>query len=231
MKKWILKQTWRNTLFLHWPVDYSLLRSLVPEELEIDRYDGEAWLGVLPFEMHHIRPRYLPSVPYFSRVNELNVRTYVTYKGRPGVYFFSLDANRLYAVLAARRLIGMNYLHASISSKVEKGKIHFQSRRIHPHAPPAEFEVSYQPVSEQFYAAEGTLQFWFTERYIFYAKRNGKLMMGEMIHQNWPLQLAECTVHKDTLTEPYGGINAERLQIHFAKEVHAHFWPIQVIAD
>jgi uncharacterized protein YqjF (DUF2071 family) len=100
---WIMAQTWHDLLFAHWSVRSETLRRLVPSELALDTFDGSCWVAVAPFHMSGIRLRGLPALPGLSRFPELNVRTYVTLGGKPGVYFFSLDAGSLPAVWAARR--------------------------------------------------------------------------------------------------------------------------------
>jgi uncharacterized protein YqjF (DUF2071 family) len=89
---WIMAQTWHDLLFAHWPVPFEVLRPLVPSQLPLDVFEGQCWVGVVPFWMSGVRGRGLPAIPGLSRFPELNVRTYVSYRDKPGVYFFSLDA-------------------------------------------------------------------------------------------------------------------------------------------
>ena len=96
-KPWVMAQTWSNLLFAHWPVDAALLRKQIPEPLQIDTFDGTGWIGVVPFELR-VRPRFLPVIPRIAAFPEINVRTYVTLDGKPGVWFFSLDATSSLAV-------------------------------------------------------------------------------------------------------------------------------------
>ena len=114
---WVMTQTWNDLAFFHYAVEPSVLRALVPEELTLDLWQGVAWLTVIPFWMSHIRPPGIPSVPILSTMPELNVRTYVTYGGKPGIYFFSLDAGNLSAVWSARLFYRLPYWHAKM--KVE----------------------------------------------------------------------------------------------------------------
>src|SRR5258708_29962479 len=106
---WVMTQTWRDLLFAHWPIDEALLRARVPPTLAIDRFDGRAWVGVVPFEMTNVAPRLPGGRPRLPAFPELNVRTYVTVGGRPGVYFFSLDATNPIAVCAARAAFRLPY--------------------------------------------------------------------------------------------------------------------------
>src|SRR5436305_13113339 len=109
-----MKQVWNDLLFAHWPIPISELRQLVPSQLPLDTFDGRCWVGVVPFWMSGVRARALPAIPGLSRFPELNVRTYVTCGGKPGVYFFSLDASNLPAVWAARRFYHLPYFHAAM---------------------------------------------------------------------------------------------------------------------
>ena len=101
-KPWVMRQVWHDLVFAHWPVSVDQLRPLIPPGLQIDTYDGQAWIGVVPFRMSGIRPRLLPAVPWLSAFPELNVRTYVVADDKPGVWFFSLEAANLVAVTIAR---------------------------------------------------------------------------------------------------------------------------------
>ena len=110
-----IRMSWVDLLFLHWPIDAEELRPLLPPELEIDLFDNQAWIGLIPFRMADVKPRVMgvrvPPIPEInpSMFPECNVRTYVRYQGRPGVWFFSLDASPLAAVLAARFNWKLNY--------------------------------------------------------------------------------------------------------------------------
>jgi hypothetical protein len=91
---WLVRMRWLDLLFAHWPFDPGVLRPLVPADPDfaIETYDGRGWLGVVPFVMADVAPRGIPAIPRLSRFPELNVRTYVTYRGEPGVWFLSLEA-------------------------------------------------------------------------------------------------------------------------------------------
>ena len=107
--RWIQRQSWLEFPFLHWDVAPDLIRPPVPPELELDRADGRAWVGIIPFRMEGVTLLGFPDIPGFSRFHELNVRTYVTHNGKPGVYFLSLDANNMLAVRAARAWFKLPY--------------------------------------------------------------------------------------------------------------------------
>ena len=111
---WLMKQNWHDLLFAHWPMPPEKIRALVPGELELDLRDGQAYVAVAPFWMSGIRGRLAPPLPFLRKFCELNVRTYVRYQGVPGVYFFSLDAASMPAVLGARATYKLPYFHAAM---------------------------------------------------------------------------------------------------------------------
>src|SRR6267154_1075488 len=145
---WIMAQSWHDLLFAHWPVDAAMLRSHIPADLAIDTFDGQAWLGIIPFSMTGVRLRWTPPVPGLSAFPELNVRTYVTGQGKPGVWFFSLDAASALAVAAARLSFHLPYFRARMQCTQADGWIKYESHRTHRGAPSAILEGKYRPTGE-----------------------------------------------------------------------------------
>src|SRR5215470_11526964 len=143
---WIMAQSWHDLLFAHWPVDPAVLRSRIPAKLTIDTFDGSAWLGIVPFRMSGVRLRATPALPWLSAFPELNVRTYVTAEGKPGVFFFSLDAANPVAVAAARRFFHLPYFRARMSCRPDGDGIRYASQRTHRGAPSAELRGRYRPL-------------------------------------------------------------------------------------
>ena len=203
---------WHELLFMHWPVPAELLRPHVPKTLDVETFEGSAWVGVVPFRMSGVRPRFVPPLPGLSRFPELNVRTYVIPKGsreKPGVWFFSLDATNPLAVRVARWTHSLPYFDARISCAANGGTntptVHYSSRRTHKGAPPAELDIEYRPVGPPSPAQAGTLQFFLTERYCLYsATPAGTLYRCEVGHAPWPLQPAEAAVRRNTMTRQLG---------------------------
>ena len=113
-RRWDMTMTWHSLAFLHWPVAAESLQASIPEPLVLDTFAGQAWLGVVPFGMSNVRPRWAPPLPGVSRFPEINVRTYVTHDGKPGVWFYSLDATNWLAVRGARALFHLPYYDARI---------------------------------------------------------------------------------------------------------------------
>ena len=207
-----MRMNWHELLFMHWAVPVKSLRPHVPATLDLDTFGGRAWLGVVPFRMTNVRPRFVPPVPGVSAFPELNVRTYVTPAGskdKPGVWFFSLDATNPLAVRIARWSYHLPYYDARISCAANGGvntpTVQYSSRRVHKGAPPAELDVEYRPTGKAFEAAPGTLDYFLTERYCLYAADpKATLYRCEVAHPPWPLQPAEARVRRNTMTRQLG---------------------------
>lgn len=191
--------SWRDLAFLHWPVPIERLRPFIPAPLEIDTYDGIAWLGVVPFRMANVRPRFCPPVPWLSHFAELNLRTYVTIGDRPGVWFFSLDAANPVAVELARLVFHLPYFNASMRLK-PGATTAYTSTRADTRGGQACFVAEYAPCEPVNYARPGTLDHWLTERYCLYAgDQRGRVWRGDIHHAPWPLQRATVTVQANSL--------------------------------
>lgn len=191
-------QRWQNLLFLHWEVPAEAIATLLPPDLTVDTFDGKAWVGVVPFTMRDVAPRWSPSVPGISHFHELNVRTYVHHKGKnPGVWFFSLDAAATIAVVIARLFWHLPYHRASMSLVVDGQSVAYSSRRHFPGPKPAEFEARYQIGKSIGRAQPGTLTHFFAERYILYANTKGGLATGRVHHVPYPLHEVTLSSWRD----------------------------------
>ena len=222
---WLMTQSWHNLLFAHWPVDAALLRGHLPPGLTLELYDGQAWIGVVPFRMTNVAPRFVPALPWVSEFAELNVRTYVTVDGKPGVYFFSLDAARVLAVRAARFLFNLPYFVASMDVQVSPhGVVHYRSDRQA--APAAGFSAAYRPYGPPFTAAPGSLEHFLTERYCLYnVDARGVPYRLDIHHPPWPLQRAEADIVRNTMAGAARvALPPARPLLHFAKRQDMVGW-------
>ena len=212
-----MTQTWRNLLFAHWPVQASALNPLLPPGLTLEQHSGSAWLAVVPFRMTGIRPRGLPVVPVLSETLELNVRTYVSHKGVPGVYFFSLDAASRLAVRIARRFFHLPYFDAEMECSQAGELFDYHSAR---RGSEAAVHVRYRPTGSAVKSLPGTLEYFLTERYALYTTDpRGTLLRGAIHHEPWPLQPAEAEFESNTVTEPLGLVIAGKPLLHFSREL------------
>jgi uncharacterized protein YqjF (DUF2071 family) len=219
-----MKQIWHDLLFAHWPLPADKLRPLVPAQLALDTFDGQCWVGVVPFRMSGIRARGLPPIPGLSRFPELNVRTYVTYGGKTGVYFFSLDAANFAAVWAARKFYHLPYFRAAMTSKEIGGSIHYYSRRLRGDA---EFRGHYRPTADVRLREKGSIEHWFTERYCLYTTYENQVFRGEIHHQPWPLQDAEAEFESNTVAASAGISVSGSPLLHFGRRLEVLIWPLR----
>ncbi len=198
----VMYQQWRDLLFLHWEYSAPAIQATLPEGLFVDTFGGQAYLGVVPFFMRNIRPRFLPAVPGISDFMELNLRTYVhDCAGVPGVWFYSLDANQWLAVKIARHLFHLPYEHAKMTSRrTENGGIHYQSTRLG--GPTCIFE--YAPGTELPQPLPGSLEFFLIERYRLYSSAPDGLRRGAVFHHPYPLCRAEGTAWNEHLLKLNG---------------------------
>jgi uncharacterized protein len=187
----VLYQNWRDLLFLHWEYDIATVQETLPNGLLVDSFEDRAYIGVIPFFIKDMRPPFLPCLPFLSYFLELNVRTYVYDKdGTPGIWFYSLDANHLLAVLGARLTYSLPYIYSQMSaSKDEESKeISYSVKRIGAD-PSLKTAFIYEPTSHSRLAEPGTLDFFLIERYVLFShsKLTGKLYQAQIHHEPYPL--------------------------------------------
>ena len=225
-RPWVMQMRWLDLAFLHYPVPVASLEKFIPKGLTIQTFEGQAWLGIVPFRMNQIHARGLPPIPGTDAFLELNLRTYVTDGVHSGVWFFSLDAENPLAVRGARVAFHLPYMDAKMSSRVENNWFDYSSVRTHRNAPPASFKAKYKPIGEVFHAVPGTLEHWLTERYcLFSINARGTVFRGDILHQPWSLQVCEAQIRETTM--------AQQIEIdlpsvvpvaHFAKELYVKAW-------
>jgi uncharacterized protein len=196
---------WEQLLFAHWPVPAAPLKALLQPDLELDTFDGQAWIGVVPFRMTNVAPRFTPGIPGLSRFLELNVRTYVRYQGQPGVWFFSLDATSWLSVRGARMTYYLPYFDAKIESERRGETVHYRSERDDWRSGAARLDMTYRPTGPAGRSAPGSHAHWLTERYRLYAQTpGGRLVTAAIEHEPWPLQPAEAEFSVLEMTEWMG---------------------------
>jgi uncharacterized protein len=225
-----MTHTWFDLLFMHWPIEVNLLRPIVPAFLEIDTFDKIGWIGVVPLGMKNIHFKDMPCLPFTHKFLELNVRTYVRWQGKSGVYFFSLDASNPLAVEVARLWYYLPYFHARMTHQSNGNKITFKSTRTDGHGRNALFDAIYGPVSEPYTAGKGTLEVWLTERYCLLTSAKGKPTIAEIHHRPWPLQKAKADLRVNSMVEALGLQLPDRQPLlHFARELETLEWSAKTI--
>lgn len=222
-----LRMTWRNLAFLHWPLPQTQLQPMLPEGLELDTHDGVAWLGITPFEMCDVHLTGMPPIPTARNFPELNVRTYVRHKGRAGVWFFSLDAASLLAVMGARSVTGLPYYHARMASRTTGDAIRYASDRRAARAPRAIFRAGYAPTGDVYASTPGSLEHFLTERYSLFVERGSRLLRVDVEHGAWPLQNGSAEVSVNTMAEAIGlRLPDEKPHVLFSRQLQVVArWP------
>lgn len=194
-------QKWRDLLFLHWEYPAAAIQETLPDGLFVDTCGGKAYLGIVPFFMENIRPRFLPAVPGLSSFMEVNVRTYVYDRaGVPGVWFYSLDANQRLAVAIARRFFHLPYERAEMQSqRTASGAIRYRSVRAAVDANNGCCVFEYAAGAGWPAPPPESLEFFLVERYRLYAASGGRLRRGAVFHEPYPLCRAEVTMWDERL--------------------------------
>jgi uncharacterized protein YqjF (DUF2071 family) len=223
-RPWFMGQTWESLLFAHWPVDPERLERVVPSELPLDVVDGQAWVGVTPFAVKGLRVRGVAPAPVLSSFPEVNVRTYVTVDGRPGIYFFSLDTSSRFGVETARRIYRLPYFHA----RQRFDGATFESRRTQSDGPRAELRATYEPVGEVRPPAPASIDHFLTERYCLYTlDEDRRVHRGEIHHPPWPLQAASARIEVNTMGAQIDLELDGTPLLHYSERQDVVFWQLE----
>lgn len=248
-RPWVMRQEWHDLLFAHWAFDPGLIRPLVPAQLPLDLWRGQAYLAVAPFVVRGLRPRGMPSLAGISNFPEVNVRTYVTVEDKPGVYFFSLDAGNLSAVVGARVAYRLPYYLARmrianslpetpayhpntrklrVSGAPVVGRVVYSSRRVawknRPENP--ELRITYSPCGDvlPWEQPSRAVERFLTERYCLYTVRAGRIYRANIHHVPWPLQPATAEIEKNTIAAPLGLRLEGKPLLHFSRFLDVLVW-------
>lgn len=227
LKPWTMLQEWSKLCFLHYAFDPEALRPKLPAGIELDTYDGKAYVSVVPFYMEKIRLRLEPDF-LSMHFGELNLRTYVVVDGRPGVYFFSIDADSWLGSVMAKLMYHLPYYNADIALVENEGTFEFNSVRDGD-GPAAELTMSYRPTSEVFHAQPGSLEGWLTERFSLFSNDDeGHIYRGDIEHGTWPLQTAEVEITTNTLFETAGlPAPLDGPHVFYVADIVTHCWSLE----
>lgn len=176
--KWSFYQEWNKAIFLHWQVDIDELKKFVPKELEIDLLEGKPWVSLVAFTMENIRPKVLPAFPPISNFDEINIRTYVRFKGKSGVHFLSIEAGKMLSCKIAKGISELPYRFSKINRTngqyVSKNNMYDDT-----------LEINYSIKEEIKY--KQPLDLWLTERYALFQDTNKGINAFDIHHIEWPL--------------------------------------------
>lgn len=222
IRPWVWSQHWLDVLFLHWPVPTDALRSQLPAALEIDTYDGQAWVSLVLFRLR-VRPRWLPFLPGLSNLVEVNLRTYVRHRDEPGIWFLSAHADNGWAIRLAKQLTPMPYVQAEMCYRRRGEALEFRAACASP--PAAKLALKFSPLIDQETSIEGTLDSWLLERYRLYIQdRTRRLLQADVVHDPWVTQDVEVSVSENNLGELVGlDLSGAPARVHFSAGVQARF--------
>ena len=223
----IMYQTWANLLFLHWPVEAAVLAAHLPSGVKIDEWAGKAWITMTPLQISGLRLPLTPAVPYLSEFNELNLRTYVSRDGVPGVWFFSLDANRLLAVAGANTFFSLPYYHADIEVKSpDETTFDFDSAR---REDGQYFRCRWTNERNYAFAEPGTHEFFLVERYALYTESDGSIYRSRIAHDPWEISTVSGISVETDMLDRFGLADdaSKPLSVHAAQTRHVEIWPLE----
>lgn len=223
---WVFRMRWVDLLFAHWPLPPEDVAALIPMGLDLDTFDGQAWLGIVPFRMEDVAPRFLPAPPGPGAFPELNVRTYVRRRGRGGVWFLSLDAASRLAVEGARFVFHLPYFRAQMSAEADHAWIRYHSERMDPRGTPASFAARFRPTGPVEIAPPGSLAEFLTDRRGLYAvDPGGRLSWTAIRHAPWPLQPAEAEITSNSMAIGHGLVLPDVAPLlHFSRRLDVVAW-------
>lgn len=221
-----MQQAWKDLLFLHYQVPCAVLRNKVPRELTLDTLDGNAWVSIVLLKVRQMRFRWLPPLPTATNFLQLNLRTYVTNRGRSGIYFFSLDVSSTLSVVGARA-VHLPCYGARMALTGNTG-FAFRSERISREHTPAKLLADYRPGTTP--RTPGRTDAWLLERYrLFQPGCAGRMITIDIHHVPWALRDADITIHANTLTSPLGFSLPDQVSLaHYARCQHVVVWPPRV---
>jgi uncharacterized protein YqjF (DUF2071 family) len=229
-RQWpVMLQRWHHLLFLHWSLPPDLIQQSLPLGLQVDTFEGNAWVGIVPFFMRGVRPCGFPTIPGISNFLELNLRTYVRDRsGRPGIWFYSLDANQALAVCIARAAFGLPYQFAEMEAKIHQKEIDYRSRR---RGSKVSLHYRYRPLEKIGEAEFGSLEFFLIERYRLFAHQKNKLFTGRVHHSPYQLCQVSVTSADSELFAMDGLPNPSEAAIHaiYSERVDVSIYPVELV--
>jgi uncharacterized protein YqjF (DUF2071 family) len=230
--RWALTQRWNDLLFAHWPVPVARMARLLPDWLEVDAYQGSAWLGVVPFWLDRLKIRGVPSFLGARSFPDLNLRTYVRdqFTHTPGIYCFSLDASSLMAVAAARMYYHLPYYWAQMRLEQQSEReFSFLSRRRFSREETI-FKARYRGLGPSSKLAEhrsGTFESYFSERTcLFSSDPTGQPVRANLHYVPWPLEEAQAEIERNDLAQSIGLTLPDADPVlHYSRRLAVYIWP------
>jgi len=217
---WKYYQQWHNTVFLHWSLPNKKIKELLPPNLELDTFDGNAWISLVAFEVQKMRVHYLPPFPYVSNFKEINVRTYVTHNGIKGIYMFSIETDKLIEVLLTRIFIGLPYKKSNIKKSSHK-ILSFNKQNNY------QLDLSYKPIEVS--TIKTKLDYWLTERHALYNYKESQLYRHDIHHKEWQLNEVDISVWDINYNFKDLSLTINPDKVHFAKKIQVLLWGRKIV--
>ncbi|RND01349.1 DUF2071 domain-containing protein [Lysinibacillus halotolerans] len=220
---WIMKQTWIDNLFIHYPVKKEVLQKLVPTSLKVDTYDGFGWVSVVPYLITDMRGRGLPPLPGIKEYPGFNIRTYVMVNDKPGVFFFYLAAANWFAAKCAKTFFGLPYFFEPLKMERHDESVFFEGKMSK-----GQFNCQYHPISTPYMTSAGSLDEWLLERYCLYTiNKQGKPLQCNILHPSWIVFDGEAKIQENILRRNFNIVpESEKPILHVAKRADVRIWPL-----
>ena len=214
-KKWKYFQQWYDTIFLHWEVPVYFLQEHIPKEIELDTFNNMAWVSLVAFEVRNMKLRNTPSLPYVSNFQEINLRTYVIKDGKPGIYMFSIETDKLIEVLLTRVFIGLPYKKSKI--KRTRKRIVSQNKALN-----QRLDITIgktRPLAEK-----TNLDFWLTERHCLYETCGNKICRFDIHHKQWELKNLSVSINDILYAAGKYNVNILPDKIQYSEKLDVILW-------
>lgn len=214
-RSWKFYQEWNKAIFLHWKVKPEAVQQLLPQSVSLDTIDGNAWISLVAFDMNHIGVRSLPKMPHISDFHEINIRTYITCKGKPSVYFLSMEGSKRSSCKILKAISKFPYE----PSKMRRTDFSYESTNA---KAGNSFELIYRVKHGTFHKDETDK--WLTERYAVFQEHHGKLIEYDVHHLEWPLQTIAIKELKIDYPKFKHFINNRPVRMHYSEGVKVLTW-------
>jgi len=219
-ENWKYYQQWHNTTFLHWSIPAEKIAALLPPGLQLDTFEGNAWVSLAEFEVQKMRVHYLPPFPYISNFKEINVRTYVIHKGIRGIYLFSIETDKITEVLLTRAFIGLPY---------EKSLIKKSSHKVLSVNSYHNYFLNYSLTPVGLPTVKSKLDYWLTERHCLYNYQNNTLYRHDIHHKEWKLEEIDISISDVNYDFKNFSLNINPDKIHFSKKLEVLLWNRRIV--
>jgi uncharacterized protein YqjF (DUF2071 family) len=216
--KWKYYQEWHEVVFAHWRASSKKINEILPEGLELDLFNGEAWVSLTAFTLKNMRLRITPAFPPLSNFHEINLRTYVKKNGIPGIYFFSLEASKIGSMLMSKLASELPYYRSDILRHKTLYQSQNKQHNFYLH-------LEYTPHREKI--KKDLLDLWLTERYALFHQAGNNILANHIHHQEWPLMNVDISHFKANYQFGHLLLDYAAEKFHYSPGVKVLTWKKQ----